>query len=90
MASTENLKLWDRTVPRTEPEVCVKDQMVMNIDGHTKMFGPFTEDDQDLFKHFQGVMGMFLRSMLLREASLAFCYPRCQDFKSTHEFFFSV
>lgn len=61
--------------------------MVMNIDGHTKMFGPFSEDDQDLFKHFQGVLGVFLRSMLLRKASLAVCYCRCQDFKSTHEFF---
>lgn len=84
------LKLWDGTVPRIELEVCAKDQMVMNIDGHTKMFGPFSKDDQDLFKHFQGVLGVFLRPMLLKEASLAVCYPRCQDFKSTHEFFFSV
>ena len=74
-------------MPRTELEMFAEDQMVMNIDGYTNMFGPFSEDDQDLFKHFQGVLGVLLRSMLLKEASLAVCYPRCQDFKSTHEFF---
>jgi hypothetical protein len=74
-------------VPTTELETFAKYRMVMNIDSHTNMFGPSSEDGQDLFKHFQAVLGVLLRSMLLKEAPLAVCYLRCQDFKSTHEFF---
>lgn len=56
-------------------EKCQEFQVVMNIDCHTKIFGFFPENDQNLLKHVQGVLKDFLRSVYPQEVSLAVSYP---------------
>lgn len=51
----------------------------MGIGWPAKIFGFYPEDKQDLVKQFQGELRKFLRSMLLKEATLAACYPRYGD-----------